>query len=593
MRFIRLALVAVLLVLVVRLVDIQVVRSSHYRAMANMELTVPVKVPALRGGIFTRDGQVLAMSVPTDDVIADDFLITHPLSEAQALSPLLGLPASQLATELQQRSGYVKLATQVAVATARRIAARAFPGITILGDSRRVVPNGSLAAPVLGAVNGSQQGASGLEYQFNTLLAGRSGSETLFESPGGVVLPQSPATGSSVVTGTGLELTLDNSLQYETEEALAAQIASSGALSGTAVVMDVRTGDILSMANLVSNHQGSASAGNSGDAAAASSGPTVIGPQGPVSEAPGNLAVTKLFEPGSVFKLVTFSAALQDGLINPQSTFSVPDHITLDGSVFHDAETHPTEQLTATQILAQSSNIGTSEIALGLGEQRLLAQVNNLGFGRTTGLHFPGESGGILAGAAQWAPTDLVSLPIGQVDAVNAQQVLDAFNAVANKGVLVQPRLVRGTVEPDGTVQAAAPSSRRRVMSAATATSLADMFEQVVVQGTGTAAAVPGYSVAGKTGTAQIPTPGHDSYIPGAFMATFVGFAPADHPILSAIVVLERPRTVYGGTAAAPVFSQIMSYALHRYDIPTTPGAPAAGQAGKPPSAASQRQDIT
>ena len=283
--------------------------------------------------------------------------------------------------------------------------------------------------------------------------------------------------------------------------------------------------------------------------------------------------MTQLYEPGSVFKLVTFSAALQYGLINPNTVFSVPDQIKLDGSTFHDAEPHPTEQLTATQILAQSSNIGTSEIAQGVGEQRLLAQVKALGFGQPTGMNFPGESPGLLATAANWEPTDYVSLPIGQVDAVSALQVLDAYNTVANGGVYVAPKLVQATVSPSGTLTKTAPSATHTAISPSVDSELTSMLEQVVNTGTGTSAAVPGYTVAGKTGTAQIPTQGHDSYVTGAYMASFVGFAPAVNPTLSMIVVLDRPTPIFGGTVAAPVFSQIMSYALHRYDIPTTPGA--------------------
>jgi cell division protein FtsI (penicillin-binding protein 3) len=310
-----------------------------------------------------------------------------------------------------------------------------------------------------------------------------------------------------------------------------------------------------------------------------------------VNEAPNNNAVTQLYEPGSVFKLVTFSAALQDGLINPNSIFSVPDQISLDGSNFHDADPHPTERLTATQILAQSSNIGTSEIAEGLGEQRLLAQVGNLGFGKPTGLNFPGESAGLVATAAQWEPTDYVSLPIGQVDAVSTLQVLDAYNAVANGGTFVQPSLVQATVSQSGAVQKTPGSSTHRVFSPQVDSELTSMLEQVVTTGTGTSAMVPGYTVAGKTGTAQIPTTGKDAYTVGAYMASFVGFAPAVNPTFSMIVVLDRPTPIFGGTVAAPVFSQIMSYALHRYDIPTTPGAATQGAAA--PSPSSQAQDIT
>ena len=190
-----------------------------------------------------------------------------------------------------------------------------------------------------------------------------------------------------------------------------------------------------------------------------------IGPNDAVNEASSNLGVTQLYEPGSVFKLVTFSAALQNGLINPNSVFTVPDQIQLDGSTFHDAEQHPTEQLTATQILAQSSNIGTGLIAQGVGESRLLNQVKALGFGQSTGLDFPGESPGLLATAANWEPTDYVSLPIGQVDAVSALQVLDAYNAVANGGIFVAPKLVQATVSPSGTITQTTPSPTHEVFS--------------------------------------------------------------------------------------------------------------------------------
>jgi cell division protein FtsI (penicillin-binding protein 3) len=349
------------------------------------------------------------------------------------------------------------------------------------------------------------------------------------------------------------------------------------------------------MANLAATHPSALGATPTTSTTSTPTGGVVpIGPSDAVNEAPSNLAVTQLYEPGSVFKLVTFSAALQYGLINPNSVFTVPDQIQLDGSTFHDAEPHPTEQLTATQILAQSSNIGTSEIAQGVDETRLLNQVKALGFGQPTGLNFPGESPGLLATAANWEPTDYVSLPIGQVDAVSALQVLDAYNAVANGGTFVAPKLVQATVSPSGTITQAAPSATHEVISPSVDSELTSMLEQVVDTGTGTSAAVPGYTVAGKTGTAQIPTTGQDSYVTGAYMASFVGFAPAANPTLSMIVVLNRPTPIFGGTVAAPVFSQIMSYALHRYDIPTTPGAQTSVTPGTSTETASaQAQDIT
>lgn len=580
-----------MLLLVARLVDVQVLHAGAYQAQARGESSITVSLPSLRGGIYARDGSPLALSVPTDDVVADDFLIAHPFKTAEALAPMLNMSVATLAVQMHQHSGYVVLARQVSQTLGQKIAADSLPGINLISDSKREVPNGNLASPVIGFTNGAGKGAGGLEFGDNQQLAGADGKQTIMESPSGVALPQSPVTDQVATTpGTGLELTIDTQLQYESEQALAKAIESSNAVSGTAVVMDVKTGQILSMANLVATHPGSVGAPTT--AANPPGGVVPIGVNGAVKEAPSNLAVTQLYEPGSVFKLVTFSAALQSALINPNSVFTVPDQLRLDGSTFHDAEPHPTQQMTATQILAQSSNIGTSEIAQGVGEQRLLSQVKALGFGVPTGLNFPGESPGLLATPAQWEPTDYVSLPIGQVDAVNALQVLDAYNTVANGGVYVAPKLVQATVSPSGTVTKTAPSSTHQVLSPSINSEVTSMLEQVVNQGTGTSATVPGYTVAGKTGTAQIPTAGHDSYVPGAYMATFVGFAPAANPTLSMIVVLDRPTPIFGGTVSAPVFSQIMSYALHRYDIPTTPGAgTSTTPAGRPPS--DQAQDIT
>jgi cell division protein FtsI (penicillin-binding protein 3) len=585
------ALILAMLLVVARLIDVQVLHSSSYQAAARGESSISVSLASLRGGIYDRDGAPLALSVPTDDVVADDFQIPHPVRTAEALSPIIHVPVATLAAELHQPTGYVVLARQLSQSTGQTISTDAFPGISLIADSHREVPNGNLAAPVVGFTNAAGKGAGGLEYGDNTLLAGVAGKETIMQSPAGVTLPQSPVTQQVASSpGTGLELTLDSQLQYESEQALAKSIETSNATSGTAVVMDVKTGQILSMANLVATHPTAVGAAPT-TPPSDPGGVVPIGPNDAINEAQSNLAVTQLYEPGSVFKLVTFSAALQYGLINPNSVFTVPDQISLDGSTFHDAEPHPTEQLSATQILAQSSNIGTGLIAQGVGEQRLLNQVKALGFGQATGLNFPGESPGLLATAAQWEPTDYVSLPIGQVDAVSALQVLDAYNAVANGGTYVAPKLVQATVSPSGTLTKTAPSATHQVFSPSVDAELSTMLEQVVNQGTGTSAAIPGYTVAGKTGTAQIPTTGHDSYITGAYMASFVGFAPAANPTLSMIVVLDRPTPIFGGTVAAPVFSQIMSYALHRYDIPTTPGASAPGT--RPTSTSDQAQDIT
>ena len=347
------------------------------------------------------------------------------------------------------------------------------------------------------------------------------------------------------------------------------------------MVEDVKTGDILAMADLQAT-SGSATTGATSPGkpspvapgSGSTSGPTLMSkadtlPAG-VEEAPSNSAVTQVYEPGSVFKLVTFSAALADGLITPTSQLQVPASLKMGSYTFHDAESHGTEDLTASQILAQSSNLGTIEVAQRLGENPLLAQISKLGFGRPTGLDFPGESEGLVPGANAWTGTSIGSTPIGQDDAVTAQQILDAYNAVANGGVFIAPSLVRGTVSPSGAMRPTKPSARHRVINPTTDAELTSMLEGVVSSGTGTEAAIDGYTVAGKTGTAQIPNPSHLGYISGAYVGSFAGFAPAQNPVLSAVVVLDHPTPIYGGAVAAPVFSTIMAYALHHYGIPTT-----------------------
>jgi cell division protein FtsI (penicillin-binding protein 3) len=588
----RLVLVIVFVAMLARLIAVQEFAHQHYASLSTSELTQTVPIPAVRGGIYDRNGEVLAESVVKQTIVADPLLITHPAATAAALSPVLGIPTAQLRSELTRDSGFVYLAHRVSDPVASRVTALDLPGINLVPEAQRVQPDGQLALPLVGTVNWAGSGASGLEYQYQSLLAGTAGTKDLLEAPDGVTLPGSAGGSVASRPGTGLELTIDESIQYVAEQALGAEIAASHAFSGTAVVMDVKTGDILAMADLQATTgtattgatatppaSAAASAPSTSAAGQSTSGPTLVSsadtlPAG-VEEAPSNSAVTQVYEPGSVFKLVTFSAALAAGVTTPNQVINVPASLKMGTYTFHDAESHGNEELTSSQILAQSSNLGTIEVAERLGEDPLLAQISNLGFGHPTGLDFPGESEGLVPGPSAWTGTSIGSTPIGQDDAVTAQQILDAYNAVANGGVFVAPRLVRGTVSPSGAVTATAASAIHRVIPTATNAQLVQMLEGVVASGTGTEAAIDGYTVAGKTGTAQIPDPNHLGYISGAYVGSFAGFAPAEDPVLSAVVVLDHPTPIYGGAVAAPVFSTIMAYALHHYGIPTTATATA------------------
>jgi cell division protein FtsI (penicillin-binding protein 3) len=559
----RALLAAAFCALGVRLFFLQVVDHAHYAALSVEQVQEKLTTTALRGGIYDRDGQTLAISRPTSLVVADDFQIKDPAEEAQAMSPLVHVPLASLTALLSRHSGYVIINNALDLTDGRRVSSRTFPGIVVQDSSVRTYPDGTLATSLLGGVNAAGSGTTGVEYEYQKMLAGQDGVTREFLSASGVNLPASHSTViRPAKPGVGMELTIDSSLQYVAERDLAQQLQKEDGLTGLAVVMDVKTGQILADASLVNTKT---SAGALGPIPAWG---TSVGYSG-IDQTINNLAFSQAYEPGSVFKVVTFSAALQAGLITPSTVFSVPNSVVVGGRYFHDAENHGLEHLTATEVLAQSSNIGTYEIGLRVGESGILAQVQRLGFGQTTAINFPDETSGLLVNAANWYASDRVALPIGQVDAVPAIQVLDAYNAIANGGVFVEPKLVRAYVSPDGTMKATAKSATRVVLSKSADATMVKMLEQVVLDGTGTEAIIPGYTVAGKTGTATIPFPGKDK-LTDSYNATFVGFAPADNPILSMIVVIQRPlNNIYGGSVSAPVFQEIMSYALHHYGIPS------------------------
>ncbi|HET6873138.1 MAG TPA: penicillin-binding protein 2, partial [Acidimicrobiales bacterium] len=511
------------------------------------ERTREVTLPAERGSIVDRCGNVLAMSVTLTTFYANPHQVTDPRLEAGELAPLLHLPEAQLQSELSADTGFQYLAHAVPDGQAKAVEALGLPGIAWQPEAKRYDPNGALAASLLGTVGYGGSGASGLEYQYNNRLAGKPGMQRVQEGLGGQAIPGTSQDITAAVPGQTLQLTLDSAIQYETESVLGQEIVSSHALGGTAVIMQSKTGKILAMANLVADAKS---------------------PDG-VSPAPSNTAVTQVYEPGSVMKGVTMSAALQTGAVTPATRFNVPYSVGLDGSVIHDAEVHPLEYWSIPDILAYSSNVGTLHVSQLLGPSRIYQYMRAFGLGSPTSLNAPGESAGLLPPVSQWSGTSIGTVPIGQGVAVTPMQILDVYNTLANAGVYVPPTLINGWLQSDDTLQAVSAGTGHRVVSGQTARQMTAMLEDVVKSGTGTAGAITGYDVAGKTGTAQKPNPKSGGYLPGPYMASFVGFVPAEDPQLTAVVVVDRPTPVfYGGSIAAPVFSQIVAYALRNLQIP-------------------------
>jgi cell division protein FtsI (penicillin-binding protein 3) len=530
--------------MVVRLVDLQGLSASRYAVMGRTQRLHLVELPAQRGSILDRNGADLAVSVPRSTVWADPRLVNDPAADARSLASVLDLDPAALRRKLTSEAAFVYLARRVDDATAEKVKALNIPGVSLMPEPTRVSPSGSVGASVVGHVGSDNEGLSGLERQYEKGLAGKQGEMLVERDPTGRDIAGGVRENKRPVRGKDLVVTLDRDLQFFTEQALGEQIVASKAKAGIAVIMEPRTGEILAMANMVAGGNGR-----------------------PPQRADYNKALIDVYEPGSVTKIVTMSGALQEGSITPSETFAVPDRLTIAGTTFHDAESHPTHLYTPGDVMAESSNSGAILIAQKLGRAGLDKYLRSFGFDGDTGLGFPGEASGIRPDLEDWSGTSLPTLAIGYGLAVTAVQMLSAYNTIANGGVYVAPSLVRGEIGANGKERRVAAPDQRRVVSSETAAEVTAMLTEAVRSGTGKTAAVNGYTVAGKTGTAR-KVEESLGYKEGAYVASFAGFLPAESPRLSAIVVLDQPQPYTGGLAAAPVFSQLTSYAVRHFQVP-------------------------
>jgi cell division protein FtsI (penicillin-binding protein 3) len=541
-----------------RVVQVQLLGADRYSAFGESQRVRTIEHPADRGSLFDRNGHDLALTVEQWTVTADPRLVGDPLATAQALAPVLNESAAELQTRLTRGGDFVYVARKVDDATAARVRQLERPGITLIKEPERFLPAGDLAAPLLGRVGIDNAGLSGLERQFDSRLAGRPGKSIIERGPDGTRIPGGLRLSRPSVRGDDLVLTIDRALQYETERSLANQIVRSQAKGGIAVVMETRTGEILSLANLVADPKG-----------------------GLPGQADRNMALTDVFEPGSVNKMITISGGLEEGLIRPQDHLWVPGAIKVADHVFKEHDPHPVQRWSITEIMANSSNVGSIMIGQKLGKDRIDHYLRAFGFGQRTALAFPGESSGIILAPNKWSGTSMGTVPIGQGLAVTAVQMLAAYNAVGNGGSYVSPKLVKANVDNRGRRRPVTSPPVRQVVSARTAQQVTAMLSEVVRVGTGKLAKIDGYTVAGKTGTARKPLAGARGYREGAYVASFAGFVPAERPELSAIVILDEPTPIFGGLVAAPVFAEVARYGLRQLRIPPPPAAPPAA-AGVP-----------
>jgi cell division protein FtsI/penicillin-binding protein 2 len=508
---------------------------SLQRAAATQQVT-KIVLPAPRGAITDRNGVELAISEAADDIAADPYLIKNPVGVAQRLAPLLGKPPMTVIQELSKpHTGFVYLAHLLPAGRASAIAKLKIAGISLIPTTNRVYPRSWAAAQVLGTVGWDGHGTSGLEWRYDNVLRGTDGERRVVNDAIGQ--PISIDDVRPTVPGKTIGLTIDAALQDEVEQVLAGIGAKFSPKGATAIVMNPNNGSILALANWPRV--------NAND------------PSGAPSYATADRAVIFNYEPGSTFKAITISAALQDGLVTPSTPFNIPPVLQVADRQIHDAESHGYETLSVAQILKFSSNIGADEIGAKLGPKRFDYWVHRFGFGAQTGFDLPGEEQGIVRHYWNYSGSSMGNLPIGQGESVTPIQMATAYAAIANGGILRPAHIVKSIGDKPTPIPAG-----HRVISATAADEVRQMLRGVLADGgTASGAAIPGYDMAGKTGTANVVV--GNTYSSTQYVASFIGFVPTDHPKLLVAVIVDRPQgAIYGGAVAAPAFQKIVGWAV-------------------------------
>lgn len=564
-RLTALSVVFSLLVAVIigRLAYVQIIDGPNLAQAAKALRTTTVDLVAERGSITDRNGNAIAESVTRYKIFADQELIEGWQTQievdgervakggaqyaAQLLAPVLGLDEQELAAKLTKKEDqerydkYLTIVKEVPPETWEAVKNLGISGIFPETLNKRIYPHGETALNIIGKA-GTDKGLSGLEYSLDDVLRGEKGSITYERSGHGYMLPSSEVTEVPARQGLTVRSTLDMDIQWHAEKALDEQLKKTGGSSGSVIVQDIDTCEILALA----------------DRSTTADGNTAI---------TGRLgAVLDVFEPGSTAKVITMAAAIETGVATPKTEYKVPYmYTTSNGQVFKDSHDHPTQKLTLTGILADSSNTGTVQVGESLPKQVRYDYLYKFGFGQRTGIELSGESRGILHAADDWDGRTQYGVLFGQGVAGTALQATNVFATVAHDGKACQPHLVAGTTDSAGVYTESEKSETKQIVSKKTANQVLKMMESVVVEGSGKAGAIDGYRVAGKTGTAQAT--GADGKL-SSFVSSFIGVAPVDNPELVVSVIIHDPKTsIWGGEVAAPVFADVMAYSLQQLRV--------------------------
>ncbi len=543
--------------IVVRLLFLQVRDNPELEALGMQQRVRSVTLPALRGEIVDRSGMPLAVTREARDIYVDPRSVVDPAAEAETIAGILDLQPREVQTALEADGTFVYIDRQVDLELADELEALALPGIGFLEVPKRYYPAGALAPQVLGFVNADGAGGAGLEVAYDETLAGTPGERTTELSADGLAISNGLDRLVPPVPGATMHTTLDRQMQYMVQAALERAVMANEALGGTAVVMDPATGEVLAMATYPWF-----------DPNAYSDAPL---------EAMRNRTVTDAFEPGSVNKIITAAAAIETGAVSLDQRFRVPASLKVGPFTIEDSHPHPVQSMTIGDIITESSNIGAALIAEQVGSVPLAGFMQRFGYGRTTGIGFPAEASGAMIPGRDWDEVIRATVSYGQGISVTPLQMANVYATIANGGRWIPPTLVRGFEGRDGELEPLETRQPRRVIRSDTARLLTSMLAAAVEEGTGVNAQIPGYQVAGKTGTSR-KLDENGRYVQ-RYHASFAGFLPAADPRVVIAVSIDEPRTVYGGLAAAPLFQEIARYAIQRLAIPAAPSV------GLPPHA--------
>ncbi len=557
------ALTAVVFALILgRVVMLQTADADQLRAAGYDQRTSETVLRANRGVIFDRNGDELALSVPARTIIANPKLVTDPEGTTRTLATVLELSPDKQRQLIEaftvQEKSFVYVARQVTDQQAAAVAALDLNGVSSIAEDRRTMPSGSVGQSVIGKTNIDGEGIAGIEMQYDELLTGTDGEMTRQHDRDGRSLPGTETTTVAPIPGDDLVLTIDRSVQYEVEQAMVEQVTNLMARGGSAIVMDTDTGEIIAMVGVR------------------------MGEDGIVRVTSGNIAAVDAAEPGSVAKAITIAAALNEGTVTPDTMFEVPWRKQFSDTELHDAEIHADWNVPVRTILAESSNIGTIEVMLTMGDtlretkEKLGTYMRAFGLGQKTALDFPGESNGLGVDWKKWEGAEQYTVAYGQGIASTSIQLISAINVIANDGVYVAPKLVQSTIDSSGTLTETAESDTHRVVRPEVAQQVNYMMRDVVCTGTATRAQVKGVTIAGKTGTGLKAFEGGgytDADGNHKYYSSFAGYFPAEDPQVTVLISIDEPpgaegqETRFGGTAAAPVFARIAPSIIHEMDI--------------------------